>query len=492
MAMNQYLQDLLKETKTVIIPGFGALTITNESTGEIMFMSYLKFDDGTLVKHVAQVEGVDTDEAKARIAKFVNEMTIVLDSGANFQLKNFGSFKKVDGEIAFEKGEGSSSQTVAPVIAEPVVVVEVPEPAQEEPATAPIEESTQPEIEPIPEPTPIVEEVPKSDLDSILENPIVSVQEAKVEETTEIPVEIVPEPVLENTETELSSETPIPVVEEVAQNTPEPVDVTPLAEPVSVTPTIQEESTTVSQEEKQEEPTPVPVITHPKSEKKPTDKKEKAAPTKKKTGVFAYILYGIVVIILGAGTYIAINFNDLKKDFPILADLAGENEVIADSTDLKELTNENEEISSDTMPEAEPIPSETVEQPEVTEPTPAPEPAPAPKPTPKQVSIPKPVVKPVTTSTPKPVSKPSGSSKSFPQPDLSKPFHIIAGSFGSEANAKKLASDLKSKGMNQISIGEQGGMYRVSIKGFTSKEEASKALPSVQGTVPSAWVYNWK
>ena len=131
MAMNQYLQDLLKETKTVIIPGFGALTITNESTGEIMFMSYLKFDDGTLVKHVAQVEGVDTDEAKARIAKFVNEMTIVLDSGANFQLKNFGSFKKVDGEIAFEKGEDSSSQAATPVVPEPVAVVEVPEPLQE-------------------------------------------------------------------------------------------------------------------------------------------------------------------------------------------------------------------------------------------------------------------------------------------------------------------------------------------------------------------------
>jgi nucleoid DNA-binding protein len=490
MAMNQYLQDLLKETKTLIIPGFGALTITNQSTGEIMFMSYLKFDDGTLVKHVAQVEGVDTDEAKARIAKFVNEMTIVLDSGANFQLKNFGLFKKIGGEIVFERGEGSSTSATPPVLHQPVVEAEAAEPAQEKPENTPSEEIILAEIEPNLEPNPIVKETPKSDLDSILNNPIVSDQKTKVEENAEIAAEIISEPVLENTETVKSTDTPILVLEEVVQNTHEPVDVTPVSESVSVTPTIQKETTPVSHEEKQEEA--APVTAQHKSEKKNTDNKEKAAPEKKKTGVFAYILYGIVVIILGAGTYIAINFNDLKKDFPVLADLAGDNEVIADSTKLKELTNENEEIYSDTMPEAEPIPSETVEQPETSDPSPGPDPEPVQKPKPNSVSKPKPVSKPNATSTPKPISKPSSSSKSFPQPDLSKPFHIIAGSFGSEANAKKLASDLKAKGMIQISIGEQGGMYRVSIKGFSSKEDASAALPTVQGTVPSAWIYNWK
>ena len=51
--MNNYLLQLLKEIKTIIIPGLGALTLTNEATGEMMFMPYLKYDDGTPAANVA-------------------------------------------------------------------------------------------------------------------------------------------------------------------------------------------------------------------------------------------------------------------------------------------------------------------------------------------------------------------------------------------------------------------------------------------------------
>ncbi|MFT5581772.1 MAG: hypothetical protein ACI9G9_001032, partial [Psychromonas sp.] len=46
--MNKYFIQLFLEESTVIIPGFGALTMTDEKTGEIMFLPYLKFDDGKL------------------------------------------------------------------------------------------------------------------------------------------------------------------------------------------------------------------------------------------------------------------------------------------------------------------------------------------------------------------------------------------------------------------------------------------------------------
>ena len=42
--MDKYLLLLLKEVNTIIIPDLGALTITNHSTGEIMFMPFLKYD----------------------------------------------------------------------------------------------------------------------------------------------------------------------------------------------------------------------------------------------------------------------------------------------------------------------------------------------------------------------------------------------------------------------------------------------------------------
>ena len=54
--MDKYLLEILKEVNTIIIPGLGALTITNKDTGEIMFMDYLKHDDGQLAEYIAQKE----------------------------------------------------------------------------------------------------------------------------------------------------------------------------------------------------------------------------------------------------------------------------------------------------------------------------------------------------------------------------------------------------------------------------------------------------
>jgi hypothetical protein len=62
--MDKYLLEILKDVNTIIIPGLGALTITNSDTGEIMFMGFLKHDDGQLSKYIAEKEGWDENEAK--------------------------------------------------------------------------------------------------------------------------------------------------------------------------------------------------------------------------------------------------------------------------------------------------------------------------------------------------------------------------------------------------------------------------------------------
>ena len=56
--MQNYLQQILTESNTIIIPGLGALTITSTKTGDIYFMPFLKHDDGTLAKYIAKVEGI--------------------------------------------------------------------------------------------------------------------------------------------------------------------------------------------------------------------------------------------------------------------------------------------------------------------------------------------------------------------------------------------------------------------------------------------------
>ena len=118
--MNNYLLQLLKEAKTLIIPGLGALTVTNESTGEILFMPYLKFDDGTLAKHIASKENMEINDATNLISKFVREVTLELDKGNSYDMYQFGRFVKVDGEIAFEAWNGNTApaESITPPVVE--------------------------------------------------------------------------------------------------------------------------------------------------------------------------------------------------------------------------------------------------------------------------------------------------------------------------------------------------------------------------------------
>lgn len=100
--MNSYLQALLAELHTLIIPGLGALTVTNAERGEILFMPYLKYDDGKLAQHIADKEGMTLNEAKNLVAKYVREIEQQLHRGDRYDLYQFGSFSKdSSGEIQF-------------------------------------------------------------------------------------------------------------------------------------------------------------------------------------------------------------------------------------------------------------------------------------------------------------------------------------------------------------------------------------------------------
>lgn len=100
--MNKYLLQILQEVNTIIIPGLGALTVTSKENGEIMFMSYLKHDDGNLANYISQKEGISENEAKNMISKYVREIIAKIDTGDTFDMYQFGRFIKRDGEIDFE------------------------------------------------------------------------------------------------------------------------------------------------------------------------------------------------------------------------------------------------------------------------------------------------------------------------------------------------------------------------------------------------------
>lgn len=115
--MNQYLLSILREVNTIIIPGIGALTITNAATGEIMFMPYLKFNDGKLAQHISEKEGIDINDAKNLVAKYVREIEAQLNIGESYDMYQFGSFyKNSEGEIEFKswnaENENASSSAM--------------------------------------------------------------------------------------------------------------------------------------------------------------------------------------------------------------------------------------------------------------------------------------------------------------------------------------------------------------------------------------------
>ena len=112
--MQNYLQQILTESNTIIIPGLGALTITSTKTGDIYFMPFLKHDDGTLAKYITKVEGIELVDAKNTISNFVANIQSSLENGGNYEMEGFGRFLITkDGEIDFQRWEDYQIKDIA-------------------------------------------------------------------------------------------------------------------------------------------------------------------------------------------------------------------------------------------------------------------------------------------------------------------------------------------------------------------------------------------
>ena len=67
---------------------------------------------------------------------------------------------------------------------------------------------------------------------------------------------------------------------------------------------------------------------------------------------------------------------------------------------------------------------------------------------------------------------------------------IIAGAFGIEENAQKFAEELRQKGYDSFIAGKnRRGLFRVSIEGFSDKNEALAKINEYRsGEFPGAWL----
>ena len=67
------------------------------------------------------------------------------------------------------------------------------------------------------------------------------------------------------------------------------------------------------------------------------------------------------------------------------------------------------------------------------------------------------------------------------------PFHLIAGSFSSEANATRLVEKLKTQGF-PAKVLPGGGMHMVNIKSYATAADAQAGRSEVSSVSPKAWV----
>lgn len=454
--MNKYLLEILKESNTIIIPGLGALTVTNKEKGEIMFMSYLKHDDGKLSSYIAEKDGVDETEAKNIIAKYVREIQSTLDKGDSFDMFQFGKFTKDNhGEIEFQPWEGTEEPT------------EEPKKTEEPKAVTP----------PVVEKAPVKEEKPAEE----------PKKEEKAEEKKEAPKAVVPPKVEEKKE----EKPPVPETPK-KEATPEK-KITPVEAP-------KKEEKPKAEEPKKEAPPVVPITkaAPPKEEQKPEKelniaqkeelaatvgrmndlkkKQEDAQKEKKKRGAGFWILMVLLLLIVAGGTYVAIDYNNVKQHIPFLADNdeKADDETAIDK--MRDLMGENEEAGEEEDTSDEEDESSTEDASEESE---GDEEVAAEETTANDTEEEQPVVEetPVQETISTPVSSNNGQG----------PYHVVAGAFSNEANAARMVEKLQAQGLPSYVI-MNNGMHVVSMKSFASSAEANAELSTLRQTSSGAWV----
>ena len=388
--MDKYLLEILKNVNTIIIPGLGALTITNLETGEIMFMSYLKHDDGKLVSYIMENEGFEELEAKNLIAKYVREIELTVGKGDSYDMFQFGSFYKNGDDIDFKSWDKSVPASVEKKKT-------VAKKKEVKPETKPVEK--EPEIENI------LVEKPKT-------------AEPKVEKASDKTApEIVPE------KSEAKKELNVLEKEEQLKHT---------------------EKLAALKKAKDEQA------------KKTKEKKIKVKGQKSKRGVGFWMLMGLIVLIGAGGTYFGLNYNELKQHIPFLADKV---EVVEGSQEANDIVDTAEEDESDTAQEEDIAPEDKGEDVVEDEPVPV-----------------------------EPIDK-TPATNEYNETDL--PFHVIAGAFSSEENARRLGDKFTSEGYS-VKVGPGRGMNLVSIKSFSTRAEAQQGLSELKGVAPNGWIYEWK
>jgi cell division septation protein DedD len=76
------------------------------------------------------------------------------------------------------------------------------------------------------------------------------------------------------------------------------------------------------------------------------------------------------------------------------------------------------------------------------------------------------------------------------QSQLNGQYALIVGAFAEDANAERLASDLKKSGYQAEVLDAKVGLKKVALRTFASEDAARKAKAQLKGDFPAIWIYH--
>ncbi|MGV3630999.1 MAG: SPOR domain-containing protein [Bacteroidota bacterium] len=450
--MDKYLLQILHDVNTIIIPGLGALTVTNKTSGEIMFMSFLKHDDGNLAKYIAEKENIAENDAKNLIAKYVREIQAKLDTGDTYDMYQFGRFIKKGGEIDFESWNSYQHPQDEDTVPDTEVEADIrhPEAPQEEPASevkAKPGKKPEPDIKEGAKPGAKAEENEIVEANDVIADLLQASQPAAAPAALDDILNKDPE-TAEPVRDEKSEGEPLDAVPEPKDPPVEQIRVEEVKLDVSAIKP--EENVYIPKEEAKE------IAAKQAREKKANPQKEisdkmnqpivTVAPTaqkkkeKEKKSTLFWVMVIIIFLLAAGGGTTAFFYKEIFGK-----QLAHEQEKKnAESTD-ENLEEIEKQVALETEQEAAETENTAAEE---------------------QAEVKEETEKPA-------VEKPA---KAVVSGDKS--YHIIAGGFGVESNAERLAKKYQAEGKGSTVLGKFNELYLVSYEAYTTQEEANEALKS--------------
>ena len=118
---HEYLIELLKQNKTVILPNIGAFSNNTNPQHPYLFNEFLKFNDGMIAKHISSKEGISMDAAGETINKFTHELKEILAAGKEVVIPGIGTLQTKDGKTILTHETNSATPPLAEKKLEPVV-----------------------------------------------------------------------------------------------------------------------------------------------------------------------------------------------------------------------------------------------------------------------------------------------------------------------------------------------------------------------------------